>query len=292
MSEPTTTDAPCLAGEFLPVTELAVPISGAPQYERSLAISAGLARHWRLPVRIVHVRVAGDDVDNDVFEAIRASFRARYPDVKVASTLVTGDDVATAVEAVAHPSSLVIMSSDHADRQATPSVAERILRSVGMALMVGPHVDSDHLLGPVTAALDGSPTAEGALDAAVSFARSIGQPLELTQVVDAATTAHVATLHDRGERVSESGYLRSVADRLEADGVRVGWDIVHDDDAVRGVLDAVRRRGGGPIVVGSHGDSDLARRMLGSTAMGLVAENSYPVLVVSTRGGPEAELVS
>ncbi len=43
-------------------------------------------------------------------------------------------------------------------------------------------------------------------------------------------------------------------------------------------------------MVGSHGASGLPRRMLGSTAMGLVAGNTHPVLVVTTRALDEAEL--
>ncbi len=284
--------APCLIDEFEQVTEIAVPIAGTERYERSLAVAALLASRWGVPVRIMHVRAESDAIDNERLEQIRAAFDHQHPEVVAGSTLVSGADVAETVEAVTPRSALVVMSSDHADRRATGSMAERIVRAVGAALIVGPDADSEHVIGPVTVALDGSPTAEGALDAAVAFARSLGQRVELVQVVDAATSAHVARLRESGERVSESGYLQSVVDRLSERGQTAGWEIVHHDDPVDGILGAARRHGGGPIVVGSHGSSGLARRMLGSTAMGLVAGNTHPVLVVATRQPDEAELTS
>lgn len=292
MTEPIATNAPCLVGEFQPVTEIAVPVLGLERYDRSLAVAALLAERWDVPVRIVHVRLPDDPVDNDELESIRSAFHGQHPDIRTESTLVAGDDVATAVESIVPSTALVLMSSDHVDRAATPSTAERILRKVGVAMIVGPEADSEHVFGSVTVALDGSPTAERAVDPAMAFARSIDRPVELVQVVNASTVAHVGRLRAAGERVSESGYLQSVADRLESQERHAGWEVVHDEDPVAGVLGAVRRRGGGPVVLGSHGDSALGRRMLGSTAMGLVADNNYPVLVVSTVDGGEAELTA
>lgn len=286
----TTASAPCLIGEFEQVTEIAVPVRGTDRYERSLAVAATLAARWGVPVRIMHVRSEDDPVGNDRLEQIRSDFAHLHPEVVVGSTLVVGDDIAESVEAVTPPTALVVMSSDHADRGSTKSTAERILRAVGVALIVGPDADSEHVLGPVNVALDGSPTAEGALAAAGSFARSLDQRLELVQVVDAATSAHVARLRAVGEKVSESGYLQGVVEQLGRQGQPAGWEVVHAEDPVEGVLAAAQRRGGGPIVVGSHGASGLPRRMLGSTAMGLVAGNTHPVLVVTTRAPDEAEL--
>ncbi len=214
MNETAANTAPCLISEFDQVTEIAVPIAGTERYERSLAVAAILASRWGVPVRIMHVRSEGDVVGNDRLEQIRTAFDHQHPEVVAGSTLVAGDDVAESVEAVTPPTALVVMSSDHADRRPIGSMAERILRVVGVALIVGPDADSEHVLGPVTVALDGSPTAERALDAACSFARSFDQRLELVQVVDGATSAHVARLREAGEQVSESGYLRSVVKRL------------------------------------------------------------------------------
>ena len=243
-----------------------------------------------MPVRLLHIRLPDDPVDNDQLESIRAAFHGRHPQIPIESTLVSGEDVAAAVESIVGRSSFVLMRSDHVDREATPSIAERILRKVGVAMIVGPSADADHVFGPVTIALDGSPTAERAIDVGMAFAQSIGRSVELVQVVDASTSAHVARLRAGGERVSESGYLMSVAERLEDEERHVSWEVIHAEDPVVGVSSVVERAGGGPIVLGSHGDSSLGRRLLGSTAMGLVAESRYPVLVVSTGNNGEPEL--
>ena len=271
--------APCLVGEFSPVTEITVPIAGVERYDRAVAVAAKLAERWDIPVRIVHVRVADDPVDFDALEAIRAAFSHGHPGVPVAATLIAHDDIAAATEAVAPPTALVVMSSEHARRGPSSSMAEQILETIGLAMILGPQADAEHVFGPVTVALDGSPTAE-----------SIDAPMEMVQIVGPATAKHVQSLRARGERVSESGYLRSVAERLAADGASVGWEVVHDDEPVDGLLRTVRGSGGGPIVVGSHGRSEVAHRMLGSTAMGLVADHAYPVLVVRTRRRPPPEL--
>lgn len=291
MTHPSTTDAPCLIGEFDPVTEITVPIQARDRYERGLAVAAALAERWRLPVHIAHVRLSSDPVDNDRLEVVRSAFQARHPQIPTESTLVAGDAVPEALAPVVPRTALLVMSSDHADTDGTASIAEDILRDLGgVALLVGPRADSEHVIASVTVALDGSPTAERALPAGMAFAASLGTRAELVQVVNKATADHVARLREAGEQVSESGYVRSVADRLAAEGHNVGWEIVHDEDAVHGLLSSNERLGGGPIVIGTHGDTGLARRMLGSTAMGLVAGNNFPVLVVTTGGRDEPEL--
>lgn len=291
MTDPSTTDAPCLTDEFAPITEIAVPIRANRRYDRALAAAATLAERWNVPVHIVHVRVQNDPVDNDRLEVIRSAFHNQHPAIHAKSTLVSGEVIARALESVVPPTALIVMSSDHADRDGSSSTAEDILRHLGgLALIVGPHADSEHVIAPVTVALDGSPTAERALAAATAFAGSIGSRIELVQVVGQATSDHVARLRAQGQTVSESGYLHSVAERMTAEGHSVGWALVHDEDPVHGLLDANKNIGGGLIVIGTHGDTGLTRRMLGSTAMGLVADNNFPVLVVTTGGRDEAEL--
>lgn len=293
MTDQSATRAPCLTDDFDPITEIAVPVRADRRYDRALAVAAKLAERWNVPVHIVHVRIQGDPVDNDRLEVIRSAFDAQHPLIRTESTLVSDDDVAGALESVVPATALIVMSSDHADHDGSTSTAEEILRRLGgPALMVGPHADSEHVIAPITVALDGSPTAERALTAAVAFAASINSRIELVQVVNKATSDHVARLRAEGQNVSESGYLRDVADRMSAEGHNVGWAVVHDEDPVHALIGANESVGGGPIVVGTHGDTGLSRRMLGSTAMGLVADNNFPVLVVTTGGRDEPELLA
>ena len=283
--------APCLTGEFEPTSEIAVPVLGRDRSDPALTLANDLATRWGVGVHIVHVRLPDDPVDNDRLEAVRAAFAGRHPGTEVESTLVAGDSVPESLIPVIAPKALIVMRSEHASEGGSASVAEGILRMAdGPCLITGVEADHEDLDRPVLAALDGSPTSERALDTAVAFAESINQRLVLVQVVTPAISAHVAKLRSEGQQVSESGHLRSVAQRLGEAGHQVGWEIVHTEDAVAGILGAARRLEGGVIVLGTHGDSGLARRMLGSTAMGLVAKSSSPVLVVTTGGHDEVEI--
>ena len=293
MNDSASTRAPNLIDEFISTSEIAVPLVARDRHEPALHVANDLAERWDLGVHIIHVRLPGDPVDNDQLEAIRSAFMARFPDTEISSTLVSGNDVAEAVSQAIPPTALTVMRSMHADGTGSASVAESILRATGVpAFVIGPKADVEDLSRPVVVALDGSPTAELALDAAVAFAAAIGQRVQLVQVIDPSTSAHVARLRAEGQRVAESGHLQSVAERLAAAGHNVGWEVMHETDVVRGLLSAVQHLGGGVVALGTHGDSGLARRMLGSTAMGLVAASPYPVLVVTTGGRDEVEITA
>lgn len=277
-----------------PIRELVVPIIGVDRYDRAVAVAAGLARHWHTPVRLVHVVTeAQDPMDSEQLEKKRRELSAQYPDVTFNAWLLEGDDATEMIVRAVRRSSLLVLASDHAHRWGSgDSVAETLMRDVARpVLLCGTEVDSEHVFGPVVVAIDGSPTAEAALDPALALATSFGTRLWLVRVVDDATAEHVAKLKASGTMASESAYVIGLADRLEAAGANVGWEIVHNDDPVDGLLEFAQHQGAGPIVVGSHGDSGVTRTTFGSTAMGLVERSRYPVLVINTGGRDEPQLL-
>lgn len=283
--------APHLSDEFVQTSEIIVPLAGKERHERALTLAQRLAERWGIPVHIVHIQLQDDPADSGHIGAARSAFRARHPKTGIRATLAAGDSVADAMAQIVPSTALIVMSSEHAEDGEAGSVAEGILRATGgPALVLGPKADHEHVAGPVIVALDGSPTSEDALDCAVAFAEAMGERIQLVQIVDPATTQHVARLRAEGQRVSESGHLQSVAARLVDAGHNAGWEVVHETNVVRGLIAAARRCGSGVIAIGTHGDTGLARRMLGSTAMGLVAASSQPVLVVKTGGRDELEI--
>lgn len=291
MNYSSATHAPSLSDKAVPISEIVVPLLAIERHERALTLAHEYAIRWGIGVHIVHVRIQNDPVDLNRLDTVREAFRARYPDTEVRSTLIEGESIPAEMASFVSSSSVIVMSSEHASRGGSASTAEEILRRTGgPALLIGSNADHEHVGGPVTVALDGSPTSEGALSCAVAFADSLGEPLMLLQVVNPSTTQHIARLRSEGQRVSESGYLRSVAARLLEDGHRVDWEVIHETDVVSGLLAAAHQCGSGTIVIGTHGDTGLARRMLGSTAMGLVAASSQPILVVKTGSADQPEL--
>ncbi len=170
-------------------------------------------------------------------------------------------------------------------------MAEAVTRIIdGAVLLCGPKVLEPNVAGPIIVPLDGSPRSERALDYAIAMAANNDQTLRLVSVVDEATVDHVAKLKARGETVTESGYLRSVAERLAGDGVDVAWEVIHAKDPVVAITDFAAARKAAMIVAATHGESALARRVFGSVCMGMVETGSAPVLVVKTGPADTGEL--
>jgi len=279
--------------EGVVVDELVVPIAGKHRYDRAAAVATRLAERWNTTIRLIHVLTGdGDEIDADRLAKVRRELSAQYPATTFASSLLEGDDPVAAIVDALDDACLVVVATDHASQWGDEdSVGERIaLAAKTPVLLCGPKVDSEHVFGPVVVGLDGSPTAEAGLEPAVSLARSLDTRLWLVRAVDSLTVEHIRRLKASGSSASESGYLLDVAERLGDRGIDVGWEIVHDDDAVSAILGFAANQEAGPIVAGTHGDEGLSRRMFGSTAMGLVESSRYPVLVVNAGGRDEPQL--
>ncbi|MDH4148328.1 MAG: universal stress protein [Acidimicrobiia bacterium] len=298
--EPTSTSAaaPALGGPE-PLTELVVPVVAKGFYDRGAAIAARLAVRWGTSVRLVHVATPSDPVDEDAVAAAAARLRAARPGVTVAADRVESVDdgpsaVADAVIGALRDRSLVVMATDHVTRWlGAGSVGEEIVRRAPMpVLLCGPHTDSEHVFGALVVAVDGSPTAEAAMPEALALARGLSASLTAVQIVDAATTAHVARLRAEGEQVAESSYLSGLVADMEVAGVELGWEIIHADDPVEGILAFAGRKDAGMLVMGTHGLSGATRRAFGSVTMGVVEKSPTPVLVVRDGAGAEGQLGS
>ena len=158
-------------------------------------------------------------------------------------------------------------------------------------MLCGPACTDHDFTGPVVVTVDGSSTAESALEPAREVAAALGVKLWVISVVPEATSANVAERQARGEHVSESGYVRALVDRLTSEGVDAGWEIVHDDDAAQGVAAFVRALEAAVVVCASHGRSGVAREVFGRVSMGIVEHSPAPVLVVRSDTPDPAELV-
>jgi nucleotide-binding universal stress UspA family protein len=86
-----------------------------------------------------------------------------------------------------------------------------------------------------------------------------------------------------------SAYIRGVADRLDNEGVDVGWVLVQGN-AIDGIVQFARNRGARLVAMTTHGESGLARRVLGSVSMGVVRTSTVPILIVPTDARCSSEL--
>ncbi|MGF1598013.1 MAG: universal stress protein [Acidimicrobiales bacterium] len=291
MSSSTSTSAPALF-DGRPVTEIVVPVDLGPHRQRGLNLAARYGHRWQVPVQILHTRLPSETDAPGSLDAIVDAFRGYHPDLVVEGADITAEGVAAGLARVTSGRSLVILASDEASRWLkSPSTAEEIVQaSESLILVCGPGCEDPPADTGVLVALDGSDRAEEAIAPARAVAEAHGTRLWLVTAVPRAVAATVAAMRASGEPASESAYLRSLADRLESEGVDVRWEVVQDDDPVAGVIAAASRLGVSMLVATTHGETGVARRLFGSVSMGLAQLASVPVLIVKSHLEPAAAL--
>jgi len=141
----------------------------------------------------------------------------------------------------------------------------------------------------IMVAVDGSSTAERALDEAIRVARLSSAQVLALYVVDNGQVLFDAGYYDPSQlrnAFAESGKraLEAAAQRLAAAGVAHKTRLV-DDPAVIGDVAAslnvvARDWGADLIVMGTHGRRGVRRLVLGSVAEALIRESTTPVLLV------------
>ncbi|MDQ2858235.1 MAG: universal stress protein [Candidatus Eremiobacteraeota bacterium] len=152
------------------------------------------------------------------------------------------------------------------------------------------------MLERVLVALDGSPTADEALEFAITVSRSYGSELILCSAIDRAAAIAAACAPDgvfpSAELVLEeyenaaTSLLTEAASRAAAAGVRAKTALL-DGRAAAAIVACAKERDARAIVIGTRGKRGLEHLMLGSTAEGVLRLSDVPVFVV--RGAaPEA----
>ncbi len=136
------------------------------------------------------------------------------------------------------------------------------------------------MLNTIVLPLDGSPLAERAVPYAAALARRCGARILLVEA------ASGDVLHDWTPGAPDVPTVERADDNLDATVRRLGRDGVTAeaqisyDGPVRAVLDAVRHRHAGMIVMSTHGRSGLGRMVYGSIADQVLRLAEVPVLLV------------
>lgn len=263
------------------VTELLVPVVADHRYERGVGLALVWARRWQVPITLVHVGPIPTDGLSGATE-LAIELRTRHPDVEIEALTFDHIDVAAGLRSVASAGSLIVLTSEHASQWVgQDSVAERLTqRSSDPILLIGPNCQELRVDGPIVLALDGTPLAESGIGPALAAAELAGAGVHAVSIIPTATVEHIEHLKARGERVSESAYLRSFVERLSESKGTLHWEIIHGDDPVNELVAFAARRQAAMIVATSHAGTGLGRHLFGSTTMGLVEHAGAPVLVV------------
>lgn len=273
-------------------TEILVPVVAEYRYERNISIGADLATRWGLPLRLVHVRVPGVESGAVALEVSVDSLRRVHPDLTIDGVETEADDVADGIQAASVGGSLLVLASDHATQWLE-------IGSVGEATLAGveKHVvlcgaGCDHLPkgAAVIVPLDGSTRAEAALEPALRIAAASEAKVWLVTIVPPSTVEAVAKQRHDGNKVSESGYLRSVATRLSEQNIDVSWEVAHHGDPVAGIIGVARDLDSMLIVAATQGETGVSKRVFGSVALGLVERGTSPVMLVKADTEPAIPL--
>lgn len=118
-------------------------------------------------------------------------------------------------------------------------------------------------------ATDGSESAGGALESAISLAKTTGSTLSILSVDDSLTGSSPQLQMASQLAAKEAGRQDVPATPLNRFGT-----------AAREIVEVAREVDADLIVVGTHGRSAAAAAVLGSVAAGVVAKADCPVMVV------------
>lgn len=140
-----------------------------------------------------------------------------------------------------------------------------------------------HILVPV----DGSATAQKAVEKAIGLAQAFGSAVTAIYVIDPYSFTGLGTDFSYGQAeylsaaVAEgNAAIKAAQEAFLAAGVRADASVVEAHAAWRGILEAAETVGADLIVIGSHGRHGLEKLVLGSVAQRVLSNANLPVLVV------------
>ncbi len=140
-----------------------------------------------------------------------------------------------------------------------------------------------HILVPV----DGSPTAQKAVEKAAGLARAFGSEVTALYVIDPYPFTGLGSDFAYGQpeylaaaTAEASEATEAARATLAAAGVKVDTRVSEAHAAWRGILETAEALGADLIVMGSHGRRGLEKLVLGSVAQRVLAQAQVPVMVV------------
>jgi nucleotide-binding universal stress UspA family protein len=152
------------------------------------------------------------------------------------------------------------------------SVAESLMQSSAVPVVVTHLNDLTGAAGPIVVAVDGSPPANAALEAALAWARAEQQRLTIVNVLETETLGGSTAgpvLNAAAEAATRAGVEHELLTLVGS--------------VTDGICETALRQRSRMIVVGTHGRQSPAHLLIGSVAAGVVEHARVPVMVVGYR---------
>lgn len=140
-----------------------------------------------------------------------------------------------------------------------------------------------HILVPV----DGSETAQKAVEKAAGLAQAFGSAVSVIYVIDPYPFTGLGSdfAYGQAEYLSAATAeaeqaIQAARQTLTQAGIALTTKVVEEHATWRGILDAAKTFGADLIVMGSHGRHGIEKVVLGSVAQRVLSHAHLPVVVV------------
>lgn len=145
---------------------------------------------------------------------------------------------------------------------------EIIEKSRAPVMLFGPKSRSSDRYTRIVACVDGSEFALAIIDEAEAWAKALGVPLWLVEVVEPEPNLGGI----------ETNYVHNVAQKMRNDGVELEWDVLHSKHPAKAILEWVGDDAGTILALATHGRTGLRRVLLGSVVADVIHGARGPVL--------------
>ncbi len=250
--------------------DLVVAVDGSEPSDRAVSFALALAARAGATLCFSSVVTEHDEVRARL-ACVHAAARAAAHGIEAWAGVTRGSPAETIVaDALAlGASGIVVGTRDHTgERAVLGSVAAAVVRLSTVPVFT---VGADTAVRDgrsIVVAVDESPAAQAALDAALELALERHATLHLVHVVE-----------ERRGLVDEQRAFAALVERVRAAGVAYSAEL-REGNPVEELVDAAVRRGAALIATGTHGHNAVARLVLGSVAEGLVRAAPVPVMTV------------
>ena len=285
---PTAAMAPLLLVSGVMKPMLGVPLDGTEASTTILQAAAPLARALGASITLMSA-VERPDIPPERkpwLEGIAAGLRGQ--DIEVAVELRVGASDEEILGFVRDREPLFLAMTTHGrrglDRLRLGSVTEAVLRRADAPLLISRPDTAGTRGRAIVAALDGSPLAEEILPDVVRLAKATGRAVEVASVaLPAVTAGGVGEFPMYFPQDDPEPYLKTVAARLEADGVKAKA-VALSGRAASALMTYAAESGAGFLALTTHGRTGLRRALLGSIAEEILRNAPCPVLVRRAKG--------
>jgi nucleotide-binding universal stress UspA family protein len=251
--------------------DLVVAVDGSEPSDRAVSFALALAARAGATLCFSSV-VAREGEQRAKLACVQATARAVAHGIEARASALGGPPAESIVShaLAVHASGIVVGTRAHSAERAAAlgSVAAAVVRLSAVPVFTVGAETTVRDGRSIVVAVDETPAAEAALDAALELALERHATLHLVHVVQ-----------ERGALADEERAFAAMVERVRAAGVAYSAEL-REGDPVEELVDAAERRAAALIATGTHGHNAVARLILGSVAEGLMRAAPVPVMTV------------